>query len=88
MTLNLALKDFFWKRKRAVKDISRDGHFSGFILLEKQIQERRENRGRISFVIEEAEKSQRHIKDLSESKEILRRDAALRFTAFTETFYI
>lgn len=86
--LKSSLERLLLEEKRAVKDISRDGHFSGFILLEKQIQERRENRGRISFVIEEAEKSQRHIKDLSESKEILRRDAALRFTAFTEKLSI
>lgn len=39
--------------KELVKSISNEGHLSGFILIEKAIQEKREERGRFSYVFDE-----------------------------------
>lgn len=56
--------------KKVVKDISRDSQFSGFILIEKEIQNKREERGRITFIIDEVRNSEKIIKEKSKNKKI------------------
>lgn len=41
------------KEKELIKSISNESHLSGFILIEKAIQDKKEERGKASFVIEE-----------------------------------
>lgn len=68
------------EEKRKVKNLSRDSQFSGFILIEKQMQELREARGRISYVLTEVEASHKRISDLQEAANVARRSIEVQYS--------
>ncbi|MCD9479348.1 hypothetical protein [Photobacterium phosphoreum] len=58
--------------KSLVKDISNESHLAGFILIEKEIQNLRETRGRYSYIIDEVNNIKSDIKDLETQNLILK----------------
>ena len=78
--LKESLEGLLSEEKRKVKDLSRDSQFSGFILIEKQMQELREARGRISYVLTEVEASHKRIADLQEAAEVARRSIEVKYS--------
>ncbi|WP_368084302.1 DUF2326 domain-containing protein [Vibrio splendidus] len=50
---NNALKSILAQEKQLFKDVSNDNHMTGFILIERELQEKRELRGQISFILDE-----------------------------------
>lgn len=78
--LKESLEGLLSEEKRKVKDLSRDSQFSGFILIEKQMQELREARGRISYVLNEVEASHKRIADLQEAAEVARSSIEVKYS--------
>lgn len=66
--------------KSIVKDLSRDNHFSGLILAEKQMQDLREARGRLVYVTSEVEASRKRIAELKSIVEDIRRTIAVYYS--------
>jgi len=66
--------------KSIVKDLSRDNHFSGLILAEKQMQDLREARGRLAYVTSEVEASRKRIAELKSIVEDIRRTIAVYYS--------
>jgi hypothetical protein len=66
--------------KSIVKDLSRDSHFSGLILAEKQMQDLREARGRLAYVTSEVEASRKKIAELKSIVEDIRRTIAVYYS--------
>ncbi|WP_236473498.1 DUF2326 domain-containing protein, partial [Pseudomonas syringae] len=66
--------------KSIVKDLSRDSHFSGLILAEKQMQDLREARGRLAYVTSEVEASRKRIAELKSIVEDIRRTIAVCYS--------
>lgn len=66
--------------KSIVKDLSRDSHFSGLILAEKQMQDLREARGRLAYVTSEVEASRKRIAELKSIVEDIRRTIAVYYS--------
>lgn len=66
--------------KSIVKDLSRDSHFSGLILAEKQMQDLREARGRLAYVTSEVEASRKKIAELKSAVEDIRRTIAVYYS--------
>lgn len=66
--------------KSIVKDLSRDSHFSGLILAEKQMQDLREARGRLAYVTSEVEASRKRIAELKSIVEDIRRTIAMYYS--------
>lgn len=66
--------------KSIVKDLSRDSHFSGLILAEKQMQDLREARGRLAYVTSEVEASRKRIAELKNIVEDIRRTIAVYYS--------
>lgn len=78
--LRESLQVLLSEEMRKVKDLSRDGHFSGFILIEKQMQDLRESRGRLSYVISEVEASNKKIQELKAASDAARRSIAVQYS--------
>ncbi len=66
--------------KTIVKDLSRDSHFSGLILAEKQLQDLREARGRLAYVTSEVEVSHNRIIDFKSTADDVRRTIAVYYS--------
>ncbi|MFQ2290597.1 DUF2326 domain-containing protein [Aeromonas enteropelogenes] len=47
------LREHLENEKKIFDLLSKNGHLSGFLLIEKEIQDKREQRGRVSFIIDE-----------------------------------
>lgn len=78
--LRESLDKLLSREQGLVKDIVRDNHFSGFILIEKQMQELREARGKVLYVIEQVQSSESRIRDLETARDVLRKKIALQYT--------
>ena len=57
------LNKFLDDEKILIKAISNETHLGGFVIIEQDLQEKREARGRIAFVLDEIEKSNSVIRD-------------------------
>ncbi|WP_281649026.1 hypothetical protein [Parendozoicomonas sp. Alg238-R29] len=72
INLKANLTDSLNSEKTLTKDLANEGHLSGFILIEREIQEQKEKRGSISYVIDEVKELESYISsksnDLSEIK--------------------
>ena len=79
-TLRSNLAYLLVDEKSIVKDLSRDSHFSGLILVEKQMQDLREARGRLAYVTSEVEVSRKRIADLKSTVEGVRRNIAVYYS--------
>lgn len=79
-SLRLSLGRLLIEEKSKVKDLSRDSHVSGLILVEKQMQDLREARGRLAYVISEVEDSRKRIKDLESTAEGVKRSIAVHYS--------
>ncbi|KPW43219.1 Uncharacterized protein ALO59_01886 [Pseudomonas amygdali pv. mellea] len=66
--------------KSIVKDLSRDSHFSGLILAEKQMQDLREARGRLAYVTSEVETSLGRIAELKSTVENIRQTIVVYYS--------
>ncbi|MBL7227962.1 MAG: DUF2326 domain-containing protein [Pseudomonas sp.] len=79
-SLRLSLGRLLTEEKNKVKDLSRDSHFSGLMLVEKQMQDLREARGRLAYVISEVEVSRNRIADLETTSEDVKRSIAVHYS--------
>lgn len=59
-TLNIYLDD----EKKLIKAIENESHLGGFIVIERELQDRREERGRFAFVVDEVSKEEQEIRRL------------------------
>jgi len=78
--LRVSLEQLLTEEKSKVKDLSRDSHVSGLILVEKQMQDLREARGRLAYVISEVELSSKRITDFENTVEVVKRSIAVHFS--------
>ena len=62
--LRKRLNLFLIKEKDLVKAIANESHLGGFIVLEKELQEKREGRGRVSVIIDEVNKEAKAIRKI------------------------
>ena len=60
------------EEKKLIKAISNESHLGGFIVIEQELQEKHEERGRIAFVLDEVEKSNDTIREINRKIEKLR----------------
>ncbi|EOV0931934.1 DUF2326 domain-containing protein [Pseudomonas aeruginosa] len=79
-TLRMSLARLISEEQSKVKDLSRDSHVSGLILVEKQMQDLREARGRLAYVISEVEVSNKRIKDLLTTVDGIKRSIAVHYS--------
>lgn len=79
-TLRMSLARLISEEQSKVKDLSRDSHVSGLILVEKQMQDLREARGRLAYVINEVEVSNKRIKDLLTTVDGIKRSIAVHYS--------
>ncbi|ANY89639.1 TPA: DUF2326 domain-containing protein [Pseudomonas putida] len=79
-TLRMSLARLISDEQSKVKDLSRDSHVSGLILVEKQMQDLREARGRLAYVISEVEVSNKRIKDLLTTVDGVKRSIAVHYS--------
>lgn len=79
-SLRTSLEQLLAEERLKVKDLSRDSHFSGLILVEKQMQDLREARGRLAYVIGEAEVSHKRIADLKSTVKEVKRSIAVHYS--------
>lgn len=80
LVLRSSLAERLADEKTLVKDLSRDSHFSGLILVEKQMQDLREARGRLAYVTSEVEASRKKIADLKGTVDRVRRNIAVYYS--------
>jgi hypothetical protein len=78
--LRESLERLLHREQSLVRDLARDSHFSGFILIEKQMQELREARGKVLYVIEQMQSSESRVRELGSAGDILKRKIALQYT--------
>lgn len=79
-TLRMSLARLISDEQSKVKDLSRDSHVSGLILVEKQMQDLREARGRLAYVISVVEVSNKRIKDLLTTVDGVKRSIAVHYS--------
>ena len=79
-TLRINLARLISEEQSKVKNLSRDSYVSGLILVEKQMQDLREARGRLAYVISEVEVSNKRIKDLNTTVEGVKRSIAVHYS--------
>ncbi|WP_201169655.1 DUF2326 domain-containing protein [Pseudomonas sp. S31] len=79
-SLRSSLAQLLIDEKSIVKDLSRDSHFSGLILAEKQLQDLREAKGRLAYVTSEIEISTNRIAELKSTVEDVRRTIAVYYS--------
>jgi len=78
--LRLSLGRLLVEEKSKVKDLSRDSHVSGLILVEKQMQDLREARGRLAYVINEVELSRKRITAFENTVEGVKQSIAVHYS--------
>ncbi len=72
------------REKVLFKNITNESHLGGFILIEKEIQEKREERGRISYIIDEIYSINNEISILNAEKDILQQAIRQFIVEFTD----
>ncbi|MGR5211613.1 DUF2326 domain-containing protein [Vibrio rotiferianus] len=83
-SLKYELNEFLLQEKELIKLISNESHLGGFILIEKEIQEQRELRGKFSYVIEEVSSIDNSIYDINQENIKLRSSISKKLTSFEE----
>ncbi|ELF6203549.1 DUF2326 domain-containing protein [Pseudomonas putida] len=79
-SLRQSLAQRLLDERAIVKDLSSKSHFSGLILVEKQMQDLREARGRLAYVTSEVEVSRKRIADLKSTAGDVRRTIAVYYS--------
>jgi uncharacterized protein YydD (DUF2326 family) len=70
------------KEQSLVKAISNESHLGGFIVIEKELQNKREERGRTSIIIDEIAHEARNVKGLDRQIETLRENNQVHMDQF------